>query len=137
MQEVPISNLPNTHFAHFGKVQGSVEVFVIFPRIMHRHPLQRGSETKIPLEVEIFWLWKLIYPTLNMLKAAGVKPYTNINYKDILFKHRGVQRTQYLKCQMIDKRHHFSPLSAFIVCSPHFLKICLLPSLEDPPLSIL
>jgi len=87
-QEVPISNLPNTHFAHFGKVQGSAEVFVVFPRMKHRHPLRRGSETKLPYEVETFWLRHLVYPALNKLKAAGVKPYTNFVYEDILFKHK-------------------------------------------------
>jgi len=95
-QEVPISNLPNTHFAHFGKARGSAEVFVVFPRMKHRHPLRRGSETKIPLEVETFWLQELVYPALNKLKAAGVKPYTNFDYEDILFKHRELKEKSIL-----------------------------------------
>ena len=95
-QEVPVSNLPNTHFAHFGKAQGSAEVFVVFPRMKHRHPLRRGSETKIPLEVEMFWLQELVYPALNKLKAAGVKPYTNVDYEDILFKHRELKEQSIL-----------------------------------------
>jgi len=90
-QEVPISNLPNTHFAHFGRVQGAAEVFVVFPRMKHRHPLRRGSETKLPYEVETFWFRHLVYPALNKLKAAGVKPYTNFVYEDILFKHKGAK----------------------------------------------
>lgn len=87
-QEVPISNLPNTHFAHFGKTDGSPEAFVVFPRMKHKYPLRRMWETKIPIEVETFWLDKVVYPSLNKL-GYGVSPYTNWTVADITYKHGG------------------------------------------------
>lgn len=88
-QGVPISNLPNTHFAHFGRAEGSAEVFVVFPRMKHKYPLRKVWETKIPYEVETFWLEKLVYPALRQLKARGIRPYTDWIFEDILYKHRG------------------------------------------------
>jgi hypothetical protein len=87
-QEVPISNLPNTHFAHFGKTEGSPEVFVVFPRMKHKYPLRKMWETKIPSEVETFWLDNLVYPALRSL-GSGVRPYTDWTVEDIEYKHRG------------------------------------------------
>lgn len=88
-QWVPISNLPNTHFAHYGRTEGAAEVYVVFPRMRHKYPLRKVWETKVPYEVETFWLEKLVYPALRRLEEPGVKPYTNVDLGDILYKHRG------------------------------------------------
>lgn len=88
---VPISNLPNTHFAHFGKAEGSVEVFVVFPRMKHKYPLRKMWETKVPYEVETFWLEKVVYRALKGLDTKGVKPYVDWNFQDMLYKNRGLK----------------------------------------------
>ena len=88
-REVPVSNLPNTHFAHFGRTEGSAEVYVVFPRMRHKHPLRKRWETKIPYEVETFWLQHLVYPALNRLKERGIRPYTDLSFEDVLYKYRG------------------------------------------------
>ena len=88
-QEVPISNLPNTSFAHFGRAEGSAEILVVFPRMKHKYPLKRVWETKIPYEVETFWLGNLVYPALRKLGSRGVEPYTDWTLDDMQFKHRG------------------------------------------------
>jgi hypothetical protein len=86
---VPISRLPNTHFAHFGRAEGRAEIYIVFPRMKHKYPLRRSWETKIPYEVETFWLQRLLYPALQNLKERGVSPYTNWEFDDMLFKHQG------------------------------------------------
>ena len=88
-QEVPISNLPNTLFAHFGKAIGSGEVFVVFPRMKHKYPLRKVHETKIPWEVETFWLGEVVYPAVRKLKAKGIKPYTHWFLEDTVYKNLG------------------------------------------------
>ena len=88
-REVPVSNLPNTHFAHFGRTEGSAEVHVVFPRMRHKYPLRKRWETKMPYEVETFWLQHLVYPALRRLKERGIRPYTNWVFEDVLYKHRG------------------------------------------------
>ena len=85
-KEVPISHLPNTHFAHFGKTQGAAEVIVFFPRMKHKYPLRKMWETKIPYEVEHFWLKKVVYPALRALEDNGIKPYTQFDLEDTKFK---------------------------------------------------
>jgi hypothetical protein len=90
-QEVPISNLPNTHFAHYGKTEGAAEVFVVFPRMRHKYPLRKVWETKVPFEVETFWLDKVVYVALHEFKQPGVVPYTNWELDDIEFKNSGLK----------------------------------------------
>jgi hypothetical protein len=90
-QEVPLSNLPNTHFAHFGRTLGSAEVYVVFPRMKHKYPLRKGSETKVPSEVETFWLENVVYKAVKGLKQMGIKPYTDWVLEDTVFKHGGLQ----------------------------------------------
>lgn len=87
-QEVPVSNLPNTHFAHCGRTQGSAEIFVVFPRMKHKYPMRKMWETKIPSEVESFWLDNLVYPALKSL-GPTLQSYTDFNTEDMKFKHQG------------------------------------------------
>jgi hypothetical protein len=84
---VPISTLPNTHFAHFGRSHGSAEVFVVFPRMKHKYPLRKVSETKIPSDVEAFWLERVVYKAMKMLEQKGIGPYINWDLEDTKFKH--------------------------------------------------
>jgi hypothetical protein len=84
---VPISTLPNTHFAHFGRSHGSAEVFVVFPRMKHKYPLRKVFETKIPNDVEAFWLEKVVYVAMKRLEQKGIVPYTNWVLEDTKFKH--------------------------------------------------
>jgi hypothetical protein len=86
---VQISSLPNTHFAHLGRAEGRAEIHVVFPRMKHKYPLRRMWETKIPFEVEEFWLEKLVYPGLQSLKDWGISEYTNCVLKDMEYKHKG------------------------------------------------
>ena len=95
-QEVPISNLPNTHFTQFGKAEGSTEIFIVFPRMKHRYPLQKVSETKLPYEVETFWLENLVYASMRRFSDAGTKPYRDWELDDNLYKYRGMKERVFL-----------------------------------------
>ena len=103
-QEVPISNLPNTHFAHFGKAEGSAEIFIVFPRMKHRYPLRKVSETKLPYEVETFWLENLVYASIRRFSDAGTKPYRDWGLDDNLYKYRGMkEKTLVLSPDQLDR----------------------------------
>jgi hypothetical protein len=69
VMQVPLSNLPNTHFATFGRVEGGGNVAVVFPRMKHRYPLQKHSDTKLPEEVELLWLRHVVYAAVRRLKG--------------------------------------------------------------------
>ena len=90
-QAVPISSLPNTHFAHLGKAEGRAEINIVFPRMKHKYPLQKAWETKIPHEVEVFWLENLVYPAIQTLGGTGVEEYVNWSLRDIEYRHAGAQ----------------------------------------------
>lgn len=86
---VPISNLPNTHFADLGKGQGRASISVVFPRMKHRFPFKKGWETKIPYEIEEFWLEELVFPALQSIEGKGADPYVGWSLEDTLYKYRG------------------------------------------------
>ena len=89
-QAVPTSTLPNTHFATLGKVEGRAEIYVVFPRMRHKHPIRDVYETKVPYEVEIFWLENLVYEALRVLDKS-VKPYTDWATADMQYRHKGAR----------------------------------------------
>ena len=93
VKQVPLCNLPNTHFATFGRLEGSATVAVVFPRMKHRYPLQRYWETKFPQEVELLWLRDVVYVALHRLEDNGIKPYMESTYEDTKWKHVGTQET--------------------------------------------
>ena len=93
VQHVPVSNLPNTHFATFGRVEGAATVAVVFPRMKHRYPLGRHCGTKLPEEVELQWLKNVVYEAVRRLDEKGLKPYLDFTYDDTKWKHAGAQET--------------------------------------------
>jgi len=92
-KQVPLSNLPNTHFATFGRVEGAPNIAVVFPRMKHRYPLRSYWETKLPQEVELLWLRNVVYGALHRLEDNGIKPYVGLSYEDTKWRHVGAQET--------------------------------------------
>ena len=93
VKQVPLSNIPNTHFAAFGRLEGAATVAVLFPRMRHRYPLQNYWETKLPGEVELLWLRNVVYTALHRLDDKGIKPYVDFSYEDTKWKHAGAPET--------------------------------------------
>jgi len=85
----PISSIPNMHFAHTGNAEGYANITIIFPRMKHKHPLRTKWETKIPYEVQEFWLRKVLYPALHQITTDGVGVYTQGELEDVQFKFKG------------------------------------------------
>ena len=92
-QQVPLSHLPNTHFATFGRIEGAASVAVVFPRMMNRSPHEKHWSTKLPEEVELLWLRNVVYMALRRLEDRGIKPYVEFDYEDTKWKHAGAQET--------------------------------------------
>lgn len=62
--KVPLSHIPHTHFARVGQGHGSANVYVFFPRMMHRKEQLPFWEVRIPNEVQCWWLNHVIYPAM-------------------------------------------------------------------------
>lgn len=61
---------------------------MVFPRMKHIIPLRDRVETKLPYEVEAFWLEHLVYPALSNIESRGAKPYIDITPDDVLYRNR-------------------------------------------------
>jgi len=88
-QLVSISKIPNMHFAHTGKAEGYANITVMFPRMKHKYPLRSKWETKIPFEVQAFWLRHVVYPALRRITEDGMGVYTQGELEDTQFKFEG------------------------------------------------
>lgn len=93
VKQVPLSNLPNTHFATFGRVEGSPNITIVFPRMKHRYPLRNYWETRLPDEIGLLWLENVVYVALHRLDGVGIRPYVDFSYEDTKWKHAGTPET--------------------------------------------
>jgi hypothetical protein len=107
MKHVPLSNIPNTHFATTGRVEGAGNITIFFPRMKHRNPRGRYWETKLPEEIELLWLRNVVYPALERSKSAGLVPYMSHSYEETMWKHVGAQeKTQILGPENLEELQH-------------------------------
>jgi len=67
-----LSVIPHTHFAKFSHGTTTFNVYVMFPRMMHKNPLTGWTATIIPFEVQSRWLVEVVYPAI----VAGENPST-------------------------------------------------------------
>jgi hypothetical protein len=72
-----LSAIPHIHFAKVGQGSGSFNVYVMFPRMMHKNPISGRSATLIPVEIQSLWFTDIVYPAI----LAGENPST-VSYKD-------------------------------------------------------
>jgi hypothetical protein len=72
-----LSVIPHTHFAKFSQGATTFNIYVMFPRMMHKNPLTNWTATNIPFEVQSRWLVDVVYPAI----IAGENPST-MAYKD-------------------------------------------------------
>lgn len=93
VKQIPLANLPNTHFGALERIEGAPSIAVVFPRMKHRHPLVPYWETRLTEEVELLWLRNIVYVALNRLSGVGTKPYLDYSYDDTKWKHAGTMET--------------------------------------------
>ena len=72
-----LSAIPHIHFGKVGHGSGSFNIYVMFPRMMHKNPITSRSTTLIPFEIQSLWFTDILYPTI----MAGENPST-VSYKD-------------------------------------------------------
>jgi hypothetical protein len=72
-----LSAIPHIHFAKVGHGSGSFNIFVMFPRMMHKNPITGKSATLVPFEIQSLWFTDILYPAI----LAGENPST-VSYKD-------------------------------------------------------
>jgi hypothetical protein len=72
-----LSVIPHIHFAKVGHGSASFNIYVMFPRMMHKNPITGRSATLVPFEIQSLWFTDILYPAI----LAGENPST-VSYKD-------------------------------------------------------
>src|SRR6202790_4870882 len=67
-----LSVIPHIHFGKVGQGASSFNIYVMFPRMMHKNPVTGRSATLIPFEIQSLWLTDIVYPAI----IAGENPST-------------------------------------------------------------
>ena len=85
-KSVPISNIPHIPFAQSGDGSGSVNFYVAFPRMMHKHPKTGCSATLIPSPVQIVWLTQVLLPAIRATSPPEIREYSDFTYEEWKWK---------------------------------------------------
>jgi hypothetical protein len=85
---VPVSHIPHTHFACIGQGYGAVNIYIFFPRMMHRKELVPFWDVQIPKLVQCWWLRHVVYPALKIVMRGrnSIAPYVNFTLDEMLTK---------------------------------------------------
>jgi hypothetical protein len=88
-KQMPLSACPHTTFA---KVAEGFNIYIFFPRMIHRDEHSGRRVTIIPLEVQnVFWD-KVVLPTLKTLTPSAAQPYLDFTVDEFQKKAAGKSR---------------------------------------------
>jgi hypothetical protein len=82
----PVSVIPHMHFATLGRGAGSINISVMFPRMIHRNEYSGFRVNKVPFEVQCFWLTGIVLPAIVAVAIAGEEEYVNYNLDEWRWK---------------------------------------------------
>jgi hypothetical protein len=83
-----LSVIPHTHFA---KVQ-RFNIYVFFPRMMHKDPVTGRNAVNVPWEVQSLWLTDVIYPAIIAGENATTMAYKDYTLDEWRWKASGQRR---------------------------------------------
>ena len=68
---LPLSHIPHMTFGHFGEATQQFNLYVFFPRMVHRNENNNRAITVMPQELRELWLSEAVFKAL----AASMDPY--------------------------------------------------------------
>jgi hypothetical protein len=81
-----LSQLPHVSFGHIGKGSGSVNIYLVLPRMTHRHPHTGRWMTLVPSDVQNFLWKKVITPAMKNVTRKSDHPYVGLSRENIMLK---------------------------------------------------
>ena len=96
-RQFAVSSIPHTHFAHISSGAGSLSVYVMFPRMIHRNRYTGRSQTIIPYEVQSMWLSEVVHPAMVKATDRSFRPYVDFTLEEWKWKaakHQGFSNTK-------------------------------------------
>ena len=79
LRQFAMSTIPHTHFAHLSSGTGSLSVYVMFPRMIHRNRYTGRNKTVIPYEVQSRWLSEVVLPAMIEATDRSFHPYVDFS----------------------------------------------------------
>jgi hypothetical protein len=90
-KQVGLSSIPHMQFASYFLGSGAINVYIFFPRCMHKHPQTLRQEKIIPPEVQTHFLEKVLFKALCFCSPIGSREYQWSTVKD--YKRKGGDKT--------------------------------------------
>lgn len=85
-RQFAVSTIPHTHFAHISSGAGSLSVYVMFPRMIHRNRYTGRHQTVIPYEVQSMWLSEIVLPAMIEATDRSFRPYVDFTLDEWKWK---------------------------------------------------
>jgi hypothetical protein len=93
---LPLSNIPHAHFGQIGQGQGQFNVYVFFPRMIHRNLTSRRMKSLVPREVLELWISEVVIPACrtSLTAFSGFKEYLPETLRELQLKAGNRHRQQ-------------------------------------------
>jgi hypothetical protein len=125
-QPFPISAIPHTHFAQMSSGAGSLNIYVMFPRMIHKNGRTGRRETVIPYEVQSMWLSDIVLPALVQATDRAFHPYVDFTLEEWKWKaskDQGFSNTKSVPIQDAQLEALQNAMRKIIRDSPHDLDL--------------
>ena len=85
----PMSSIPHVCIGRISSASSTLSLYIMFPRMIHRHPLNGRSITLIPQDVlDIFWD-RVLLPSIGDCTDVSWAPYLKQSLEEARYKARG------------------------------------------------
>jgi hypothetical protein len=87
-KSIPLRDIPQEDFGEFGGGTGQGNIYVFFPRMIHRQPNSGYMANLLPAEIKRPWFEQIVMPAFKKVCSPGALPYvtpsTIAEWKDLL-----------------------------------------------------
>ncbi|KAL4064649.1 hypothetical protein J3A83DRAFT_4376894 [Scleroderma citrinum] len=84
----PLSGIPHTTFGALSSTSGTMQVYICFPRMIHRDEVTHRCANQIPKEVLDFFWEHILLPAIREHADVGSAPYVSLTLDEVRFKAR-------------------------------------------------
>jgi hypothetical protein len=88
-----LSQIPHIQLGKMGDGAGSVNLFMAFPRMTHKHPYLSRWASMVPADVQNLLWDKVIIPAMQAMMPEVIHPYVGLDRAHLAFKEKGGKGT--------------------------------------------
>ncbi|KAI6149952.1 hypothetical protein BKA82DRAFT_4354048 [Pisolithus tinctorius] len=90
----PLCGVPHTVFGALSNAAGTMNVYICFPRMIHRDEMTHKRANRIPKEVLDFFWEHVLLPAIRAHADVSSAPYVSLTLKEVQFKARKGGKTK-------------------------------------------